>query len=89
MVDEALKRNVAINGRRGRGGKNDEPRGDAIQSRLTTDPKGGTSVYTFPMDGSEGAKYPANTMSKKSSGPKDQVTPGKWKSKSCIDGKMP
>lgn len=80
MVDKARLRAIAIGGTRGRGGKNDEPRGDAIQSRLVTDPKGGNSTYTFPMDGSEGSKYPANTMNKTVT--KTQVTPGSWKTKS-------
>ena len=64
--DKAI-RSSAIMGRRGRGSRkppygpenDDGPSGLDVVTRLTTDPSGGTSKYTFP---------------------KNQVTPGEWKS---------
>jgi hypothetical protein len=87
---DKMVRMSAVGGRRGRGSRkapygpenDDGPRGDDIVTRLETDPKGGSSVMTFPMNGSRGAQYPANTMKKSSGKSHDNlVTPGKWHTK--------
>jgi hypothetical protein len=51
--------------RRGRNASTGDKRGtNDIVSRYQSSPNR-TSVITFPMNGSDAAKYPANTMTKK------------------------
>lgn len=58
MANEARLRAIAIGGTRGRGSRkppygpenDDGPRGSDIVTRLTTDPNGGISKYSFPSD---------------------------------------
>jgi len=73
------------------------PKGQAPYNKdsNTRDPDDNHS-FDAPMTANDGTRLMTRKTSmgsqrvrESSKPPKDQVTPGKWNSKDCIDGKMP